>query len=230
MSKNENAESWEHSLAIRVGERIKHYRAMSGLSAQKLSDRTVQLGHEVKRATIAGMENRTRTTIPLADVLVLARALAIAPVLLIFPFESASPIQALPTETVDVWAAYDWMVGAENLGRPAAWVETEEEHRIEAGHYNSSAMLIKLRFEYERTLINIKGYSSALQSIQQEAGREDKSEDERGVFERQASEYARLLARENGYLTGLREALTSRGLKLNDRLRDDSASNFGISL
>ena len=82
MATKNDQEEWAERLAASVGRQVKRYRARPELrlSAQALSDRTAQLGHEVKRSVIANLESGRRGTVTLADVFVLAQALMVPPI------------------------------------------------------------------------------------------------------------------------------------------------------
>lgn len=162
MTMNQQKEplEWGQEIAAQVGERVRMYRTELNLSAQNLANRTATLGYEVKRSVIAEMENGKRSTVSVADIFVLARALAVPPVALLLPLESSENINLLPGEATDVWKSFDWITGRKNLqqvpkfllgsdelGNPVIQVEQDI---AENNHWRSSTKSIKLHFELSR--------------------------------------------------------------------------------
>ncbi len=63
------------------------------------------------RSTIAGMESGRRGTVTVADLLVLAAALAVPPVALVFPVGSAPTTEYLPSQHIDTLVGAEWFSG-----------------------------------------------------------------------------------------------------------------------
>lgn len=169
MIRHNESPEWAHTLAARVGLRVKKYRTQVGLSAQMLADRTAALGHEVKRSVIAEMENGKRTTAPLADVLVLARGLGVPPILLIYPLDETASVEVLPNEDVPAWDAYDWTVGEQMLRSAAPWVSDIPDDRREVARWKETTNPLALRREYVRTRSNFNGHSIWADIYEQQA-------------------------------------------------------------
>jgi transcriptional regulator with XRE-family HTH domain len=84
------------------------------MSAQQLADECARLGHPaLQRTVISNMENGRRRDVSVADVLVLAAALQVAPAALIFPAGYVAEVERLPGRTVAPLEAVDWFAGAE---------------------------------------------------------------------------------------------------------------------
>lgn len=81
------------------------------MSAQELSDACTALGLPFSRSTIANFESGRRPTLSVAELLVLARALQVPPVLLVFPLGIAEQSEISPGEVVDTWDAAQWWGG-----------------------------------------------------------------------------------------------------------------------
>jgi len=122
---------WGQEIAAQVGERVRMYRTQLNLSAQNLANRTASLGYEVKRSVIAEMENGKRTTVSVADVFVLARALAVPPVALLLPIETSGQVRLLPGKQTDVWTAYDWISGKnDGLNIPEYLLQIDDNRNV----------------------------------------------------------------------------------------------------
>lgn len=99
-----------------LGERLKRYRLMSGLSAQKLSDR---LGGSISRGVIANIETGVRVDITVDELIMLAWALDVPPVALALPIDT-------PGALVDVHDLADGKVLVERVFRLARFFEGKD--------------------------------------------------------------------------------------------------------
>ena len=124
-------EAWSSSWTAGIGERLRAARRAAGLSTQEIADRTAAMGYPMARASIANLETRPREKIYLQDVTVLAAALGVSPVEILYPLEvnivpSATPTpvgvirrgvlkntstQVLPGRTERAPAAVAWFTG-----------------------------------------------------------------------------------------------------------------------
>ncbi|GAA1739111.1 hypothetical protein GCM10009809_38140 [Isoptericola hypogeus] len=78
---------WSDGWTARIGLRIREERLNQGLSTQDLADRTAELGYPMARASVGNFETRPRSKIYLQDVVILAAALGVPPVELLYPLE-----------------------------------------------------------------------------------------------------------------------------------------------
>lgn len=94
-----------------VGE-VRRHRIARGMSHQQLADECARLGHpRLQRAVINNLENGRKRDVSVADVLVLAAALEVAPAALVFPAGYAAEVEYLPGRTADPLEAADWFTG-----------------------------------------------------------------------------------------------------------------------
>jgi hypothetical protein len=100
------------------------------MSAQQLADATARLGYAVPRSVIANLENRRRDSIGIPELLVLARALEVPPLALLFPLGRERTVEALPGTPAVPWNAARWFTG-EGLPHPGLrdWNEMSEADR-----------------------------------------------------------------------------------------------------
>jgi hypothetical protein len=85
------------------------------MSVQNLADLTAELGMEIPRSVLANLEGGRRDTISVAEVLVLAAALNVSPLELIFPVGFDEQMEILPGRIVDPLAAMRWFTGERKL-------------------------------------------------------------------------------------------------------------------
>jgi transcriptional regulator with XRE-family HTH domain len=101
---------WNARIAKRIGEQVANAREGKGgrkMTAQALADRCAELGHPLDRSVIAKLEKGIRQTVTVADLLVLAEALGVPPISLLFPL-SEKEIEALPRAVRPTWSAAQW--------------------------------------------------------------------------------------------------------------------------
>jgi transcriptional regulator with XRE-family HTH domain len=114
----EQQAEWAERLAMTIAGEIHRYRRNQKMSAQRLSDRCAELGMEVARATISNLEIGRRTSISVAELLVLAAALDIPPAALVFPVGYAEEVEALPGVLTPPYEAVRWFGGEEHSTAP----------------------------------------------------------------------------------------------------------------
>jgi transcriptional regulator with XRE-family HTH domain len=85
------------------------------MSMQQLADRTQELGMPIPQSVLANLESGRRDTVSVAEVLVLAAALDVAPIELICPVGFDEHVEMLPGIPVDPLAAMRWFTGERKL-------------------------------------------------------------------------------------------------------------------
>ncbi|MFE2866660.1 helix-turn-helix domain-containing protein [Embleya sp. NPDC059259] len=106
-------DDWSGRLAYTIASEMRKYRHQRGMSVQQLSDACSALGLPIARSVLANFEARRRPTVSVAEVLVIARALRVAPALLLFPVgdPTVNEVEFLPGETAGPWEALKWFTG-----------------------------------------------------------------------------------------------------------------------
>lgn len=122
----ERGNEWTARVAADVGKRVAYFRDKSTdlqgrkLTVQALSVRTGKLGLPLARPTISKLEKGLRQSVTVDEVMVLALALEVSPLDLIFPACEAATVEAWPGQVLDTWKAVLWFAGiAQRPGRPA---------------------------------------------------------------------------------------------------------------
>ncbi len=85
------------------------------MSMQKLADRTAELGVAIPRSVLANLESGRRETVSVAEVLVLAAALNVAPIELMCPVGFDKQTEMLPGRMMDPLDAMRWFTGEQKL-------------------------------------------------------------------------------------------------------------------
>src|SRR5271168_3724930 len=109
---DEVAKKWQKELAARTGNAVRERRKVLNLTAAGLAKRTAELGYPVSRVAIGKMENGHREgKFDLAELVVLAAALGIPPVMLIYPDLPHGQVEVLPEIDCDAADAVGWFCG-----------------------------------------------------------------------------------------------------------------------
>ncbi len=85
------------------------------MTAQALAAACADLGLPIGRVVIANLERGHRETITVGELMVLAAALGVPPVTLVFPVGEAGEVEYLPGRTEDAWDAALWFAGDAKL-------------------------------------------------------------------------------------------------------------------
>ncbi|MET4611052.1 transcriptional regulator with XRE-family HTH domain [Rhodococcus sp. PvR044] len=101
--------SWSTETTQRIAQAIRTHRGAR--SAQWLSDMTEKVGYRVARSRISDLETGRRNRIDVTELIVIAAALNVAPVLLIYPDIPAGSVEVLPGLEGTSWGALKWFEG-----------------------------------------------------------------------------------------------------------------------
>lgn len=108
------AKAWSLRRSEQFGNEVKRLRTAKRLSASDLAQITESLGYPITRSSIARIEGNHRAgKMDVSEVVVLAAALEVAPVLLLFPGLPDGRVEALPGREVDAMNALLWFGGEE---------------------------------------------------------------------------------------------------------------------
>ncbi|MFI1583014.1 helix-turn-helix transcriptional regulator [Embleya sp. NPDC020630] len=104
-------QAFDSAVVKMIAGQIKRYRKEKGWSAQELADACAALGYPIPRTVLANLETGRRSLISVAEVFILARALDVAPISLIFPLGTEVDVQLQPGEATPTWEAMTWFTG-----------------------------------------------------------------------------------------------------------------------
>ncbi|GAA4098815.1 helix-turn-helix transcriptional regulator [Actinomadura miaoliensis] len=98
-----------------ISRRVRELRDRRGMSAQALADRCAKLGMPaLKRQAITNLENGRRGMVTIEELLVLAQALDVPPVLLFIPLDGRTRLQVTPNIDMASWQALFWVSGEDD--------------------------------------------------------------------------------------------------------------------
>lgn len=104
------------------------------MTAAQLSEACTALGADVPTSVINNLETGRRASFGVAELLVVAAALDVAPLLLLFPLGREEAVRVLPDRVVPVWEAVAWFTDETPLthapapGTPRAVLDAFRQH------------------------------------------------------------------------------------------------------
>jgi transcriptional regulator with XRE-family HTH domain len=138
---------WDGDMHARIAVAIKEARGKR--SAQWLADQTAELGYPITRAQIANYESGRKKGLDVAELVVLAAALDVPPIALLYPALPDGPVEWLPGVYFPSHVVAEWFSGetelthlsAERLDPPAKAAELVKAVRERAELLNSAEHL-----------------------------------------------------------------------------------------
>jgi transcriptional regulator with XRE-family HTH domain len=104
-------ETWPTRFTRAAATEIQRHRKMRGWSAQKLSDECAVYGLDMPRSTLADLENGRRASLGVAELVIIAKALDVPPLQLLFPVGYAAESELLPGEERGAFRSAMWFSG-----------------------------------------------------------------------------------------------------------------------
>ncbi|WP_150116336.1 hypothetical protein [Williamsia herbipolensis] len=104
-----NEVDWSGAVVNRIGKTVRTLRGAR--TVQWLSDETHAVGKRVAKASISELENGNRKVVAITDLLILAAALHVHPIQLLYPDMPDGQVDALPGRSVTSWEAAQWFSG-----------------------------------------------------------------------------------------------------------------------
>lgn len=103
---------WAARFTRSVADEIQRHRKQRGWSAQKLADECAALGLDISRAVLANLESGRRAILDVAELLVIARALGVAPAELLAMHGQDGPVEIAPGTLMTPEQAAAWLCGS----------------------------------------------------------------------------------------------------------------------
>lgn len=148
-----STEDWSAEFTSLVGQEVRRVRKERKMSADELAAACAALGAEVPSRTVTNLETGRRAALPVTDLLVLARALDVSPINLLFPLGEAAEVQVLPGEAVATWEALAWFTDEEIHGdaAPAGSARAViDRYRAHAAAVHTALVSLRIREDRRR--------------------------------------------------------------------------------
>lgn len=105
MDDQKELEGWPERFTAGIAAQIRRYREAKGWSFQQLADACTDRGYRTLRTTLANLENGRRKSITVHELVVIADALDVPAVELLFPGLPEGDLEYLPGRTSIAWQA-----------------------------------------------------------------------------------------------------------------------------
>ncbi|MFB7776228.1 helix-turn-helix domain-containing protein [Streptomyces bauhiniae] len=114
-------DAWATAFTGRIAQRLRDSRKAAGLTMAEVAQACAARGlSELTEHSIKNLESRRKTSISVADVVVLADVLGVPPVTLLFPLGSSAKVEVLPGRELSTWDAVAWFTGETHLEEAAS--------------------------------------------------------------------------------------------------------------
>lgn len=123
--------AFEKGFTSSVMNRVDGYRKERGLTVEALCRRLDELGWPVSVSTMNGMLGSKRQSLSFPELLVMARALQVAPAVLMLPLATNEPVDLSPAVQTDALSALSYLTGRWTLETQILdWLEGEESSEV----------------------------------------------------------------------------------------------------
>jgi transcriptional regulator with XRE-family HTH domain len=106
---------WSADLTRSIAKNVRRYRKAKDWSARELAETCTILGFDIPRTAVSDLENGRRLFITVSELLMLARALEVSPIDLVFPQDREEPVRVSPAELLDSFEAGQWWSGRRKI-------------------------------------------------------------------------------------------------------------------
>jgi transcriptional regulator with XRE-family HTH domain len=132
---------WHERVARVAGREIRRHRDRQRLSTLQLAERASQLGLPIPRSDLVELESGGRDTVTVAEILVLAAALGVAPIELISPVGYDEQIELLPGRMMDPAEAAKWIYGERTLDVSGATTTMRRPNYGSIGEWSAQILI-----------------------------------------------------------------------------------------
>ncbi|MFE9237992.1 helix-turn-helix domain-containing protein [Streptomyces sp. NPDC007007] len=113
-------DQWSAAFTGRIARRLRDSRRAAGLTMAEVAQGCADRGlPEFTEHSMKNLESGRKTSITVAEAVVLADVLGVPPVTLLFPLGSSATVEVLPGREVSTWDALAWFTGESPLAEPA---------------------------------------------------------------------------------------------------------------
>ena len=145
---------WSSRVTRDIGRQVRRWRRRHKITIQQLSDLTASIGQRVPPTVLTNLEHRRRDFVSVSELLLIAAALNVPPVLLIAPIGHQSEMEVLPNVRSSPWRTRGWLMGA----IPPAFADFNLER------WNDATAAIKL---YDTHRLLVRSYQESLHRLKE---------------------------------------------------------------
>jgi transcriptional regulator with XRE-family HTH domain len=181
---DETVKAWQMEVARRFGAAVRARRKVLSLTAQHLAVRTEEHGYPLTRVAISKIESNSRSgKVDVAEVMVLAQALGIPPVMLLFADLPDGEVEVLPGQRMATDEALLWFTGElptwiDYRGEPTRLLELTRARVAKEIEFNHARAAIELigseddgpdhEPQYRRALVSLAKIAEEIEQLKAE--------------------------------------------------------------
>ncbi|WP_139812926.1 helix-turn-helix domain-containing protein [Prescottella equi] len=149
----DTGKAWAAGWAKSVGAEIQKHRKQRGLTVQRLSEKCSELHYPIPRSTLTNLEVGRKESLVVQELVVIATALNVPPVQLLFPGLMTEQCEFLPGQYTTAWDALKQFTGEDGLPDAASMRDQPGYHLslMRQIDYNA-AQIMKTRARIEDEL------------------------------------------------------------------------------
>lgn len=164
---DEDAAGWPERVMESIAQEIRAWRDRREISGKELAARCAELGFPIARNVIANIESGRRSGISVPELIVIAMALNVPPILLIYPIGRDKLVEIGPEHEIAPWFAVKWFIAdnrppAELLGGRAemdtadAMREWEEAAAVFTAYRRHDSLVRRYRYVRDDMMAEIR--------------------------------------------------------------------------
>lgn len=114
----EQDREWVARFTAAIGKRVEHYRTKNKMTVQAVADACAEeMGVPLDRSVIAKLEKGLRQGISVGELIAIAKAIGVPPILLVFPLgqEDSEEVEVLPGFMANTWEVVKWFTGEQSF-------------------------------------------------------------------------------------------------------------------
>lgn len=150
----DTGKAWAAGWAKSVGAEIQKHRKQRGLTVQRLSEKCSELHYPIPRSTLTNLEVGRKESLVVQELVVIATALNVPPVQLLFPGLMTEQCEFLPGQYTTAWDALKQFTGEDGLPDAASMRDQPGYHLSlmrQVDHNAAQVMTLKARIDKELT-------------------------------------------------------------------------------
>ncbi|MBU8859652.1 MULTISPECIES: helix-turn-helix transcriptional regulator [unclassified Micromonospora] len=135
--------SWAAETNQTIATQIRNWRNVRGLSAQQLSERCASIGYPIPRNIIANIETGRRGSITVPEVIIIAMALNVPPILLIYPVGKELAVRTSPRQDCGTFYAARWFMGDTRPTPDMAGLDEPDDYKSAVLEWESARDIVQ---------------------------------------------------------------------------------------
>ncbi|MGV9762165.1 helix-turn-helix domain-containing protein [Micromonospora tulbaghiae] len=140
---SDRIDSWAAETNQTIATQIRNWRNARGLSAQQLSERCASIGYPIPRNIIANIETGRRGSVTVPEAIIIAMALNVPPILLIYPVGKELAVRTSPRQDCGTFYAARWFMGDTRPTPDMAGLDEPDDYKSAVLEWESARDIVQ---------------------------------------------------------------------------------------